>query len=204
MWKYLLKRFLLMIPDPPGGGRRHLLSSSASFRVTWWSCATRAIAAPCPQDILDKERARLGLDQPAVAAVHSPGSLGVVRLDFGTSMWTGAPIWEEVKLRFALSLQVAIMATLVAVAAGHPARRAGRPQAGHLGRLRGAHLLHRRPGHAVVLARHRVHPRLLIVFKWLPAHGVHAVLGGPLAEPGPAHLAGAGRRAIATRRWPPA
>jgi peptide/nickel transport system permease protein len=39
----------------------------------------------------------------------------VVRLDFGTSMWTGAPIWEEIKLRFALSLQVAIMATIVAV-----------------------------------------------------------------------------------------
>jgi peptide/nickel transport system permease protein len=30
-------------------------------------------------------------------------------------MWTGAPIYEEIKLRFALSLQVAIMATVVAV-----------------------------------------------------------------------------------------
>ena len=38
-----------------------------------------------------------------------------MRLDFGTSMWTGAPIWEEVRLRFALSMQVAIMATIVAV-----------------------------------------------------------------------------------------
>ena len=40
---------------------------------------------------------------------------GIVRLDFGTSMWTGAPIWDEIRLRFALSLQVAIMATIVAV-----------------------------------------------------------------------------------------
>ena len=40
---------------------------------------------------------------------------GAVRLDFGKSMWTGAPIYEEIKLRFALSLQVAVMATLVAV-----------------------------------------------------------------------------------------
>jgi peptide/nickel transport system permease protein len=38
-----------------------------------------------------------------------------VRLDFGRSMWTGAPIWEEIKLRFALSFQVALMATVVAV-----------------------------------------------------------------------------------------
>ena len=46
--------------------------------------------------------------------------IGVARLDFGTSMWTGAPIWQEIKLRFALSLQVAIMATLVAVALAMP------------------------------------------------------------------------------------
>jgi peptide/nickel transport system permease protein len=37
-----------------------------------------------------------------------------VRFDLGRSMWTGAPIVEEIKLRFALSLQVAVMATLVA------------------------------------------------------------------------------------------
>jgi peptide/nickel transport system permease protein len=30
-------------------------------------------------------------------------------------MWTGAPIWDEIKLRFALSLQVAVMATVIAV-----------------------------------------------------------------------------------------
>jgi peptide/nickel transport system permease protein len=46
--------------------------------------------------------------------------VGVARLDFGTSMWTGSPIWQEIKLRFALSLQVAIMATIVAVALAVP------------------------------------------------------------------------------------
>jgi peptide/nickel transport system permease protein len=39
---------------------------------------------------------------------------GLLRLDFGLSMWTGSPITEEIKLRFALSLQLAVMATLVA------------------------------------------------------------------------------------------
>src|SRR5574339_545698 len=38
----------------------------------------------------------------------------VLRFDFGLSMWTGAPITEEIKLRFALSLQLAIMASLIA------------------------------------------------------------------------------------------
>jgi peptide/nickel transport system permease protein len=66
------------------------------------------------QDIIDKERARIGLDQP-LWRQFATWVLGVARLDFGTSMWTGAPIWEEVRLRFALSMQVAIMATIVSV-----------------------------------------------------------------------------------------
>src|SRR3989338_7862133 len=39
---------------------------------------------------------------------------GVVRFDFGYSMWTGRPVTEEIALRFQLSLQVAIMATITA------------------------------------------------------------------------------------------
>jgi len=63
---------------------------------------------------LDNERARLGLDQPLWKQFVAWMS-GIVRLDFGTSMWTGAPIIEEIRLRFALSLQLAIMATIIAV-----------------------------------------------------------------------------------------
>ncbi|MEK7386962.1 MAG: ABC transporter permease, partial [candidate division NC10 bacterium] len=66
------------------------------------------------QQALDQERARFGLDQP-VWKQFATWLWGVVRLDFGTSMWTGAPIGEEIKLRFALSFQVAVMATIVAV-----------------------------------------------------------------------------------------
>ena len=40
---------------------------------------------------------------------------GLISFDFGKSMWTGRPIVEEVALRFQLSLQVAIMATLTAI-----------------------------------------------------------------------------------------
>jgi peptide/nickel transport system permease protein len=36
-------------------------------------------------------------------------------LDFGKSMWTGRPIMQEIGLRFQLSLQVAIMATITAI-----------------------------------------------------------------------------------------
>jgi peptide/nickel transport system permease protein len=60
------------------------------------------------------ERERFGLDQP-LWKQFGTWMVGVARLDFGTSMWTGSPIWDEIKLRFALSLQVAVMATIVAV-----------------------------------------------------------------------------------------
>src|SRR5206468_4477977 len=53
---------------------------------------------------LDKERVRLGLDQP-IWKQFLTWIAGIVRLDFGKSMWTGAPILEEIRLRFALSLQ---------------------------------------------------------------------------------------------------
>ena len=65
------------------------------------------------QDLMQIERKKLGLDQP-LWKQFTTWMLGIVRLDFGLSMWTGAPITEEIELRFALSLQVAIMASTVA------------------------------------------------------------------------------------------
>jgi peptide/nickel transport system permease protein len=66
------------------------------------------------EELLKQERARFGLDRP-VTEQFVTWMTGVVKLDFGTSMWTGAPIWHEIKLRFALSMQIAVMATIVAV-----------------------------------------------------------------------------------------
>jgi peptide/nickel transport system permease protein len=66
------------------------------------------------QDLMDIERKKLGLDQP-MWKQFTTWMGGFARLDFGVSMWTGAPITEEIKLRFALSLQLAIMASTTAV-----------------------------------------------------------------------------------------
>src|SRR2546427_4729424 len=83
------------------------------------------------QDLLDKERARIGLDKP-LWQQFATWMWGVVRLDFGTSMWTGAPILEEIKLRFALAAG-GDHGHHRGRHPGHSARRAGRAQAGHLG-----------------------------------------------------------------------
>jgi peptide/nickel transport system permease protein len=66
------------------------------------------------KETLAKERALLGLDKPLWQQFLS-WMWGIVRLDFGTSMWTGRPISQEIAIRLQLSVQLAVMATLVAV-----------------------------------------------------------------------------------------
>jgi peptide/nickel transport system permease protein len=111
--KYLIKRFLLMLPTLFGVA----LVTFLLIRVIPGDVVELRYSGDrgaVSQEILDRERARIGLDKPVWQQFLS-WMAGVVRLDFGTSMWTGAPIWEEIKLRFTLSLQLAVMATIVAV-----------------------------------------------------------------------------------------
>jgi peptide/nickel transport system permease protein len=111
--KYLLKRFLLMLPTLFGVA----LVTFLLIRVIPGDVVELRYSGDrgaVSQEILDQERARIGLDRPVWQQFLS-WILGVVRFDFGTSMWTGAPIWDEIKLRFALSFQLAVMATIVAV-----------------------------------------------------------------------------------------
>jgi len=64
--------------------------------------------------LLELCRNQLGLNDPLLTQfLEFIG--GILRLDFGESMWTGRPILEEFELRFALSLQVAVMATMFSV-----------------------------------------------------------------------------------------
>ena len=66
------------------------------------------------QEVIDAERARMGLDKP-IATQFADWMVGVATLNFGNSMWTERPVMEEIRLRFELSFQVAIMATIIAV-----------------------------------------------------------------------------------------
>ena len=77
-------------------------------------CLTRWVDYGTDLDpvLLELCRDRLGLNEPLhVQFLHF--IRGVLSFDFGVSMWTGRPIIEELDLRFALSLQLAVMATLV-------------------------------------------------------------------------------------------
>lgn len=66
------------------------------------------------QETIDREKARLGLDRSLpVQFGHWVG--GLARLDLGTSLWTGRPVAEEIGSRLELSLQVALMATVIGI-----------------------------------------------------------------------------------------
>ena len=57
---------------------------------------------------------KLGLNQPMILQFFD-FLIGIVTFDLGESMWTGKPIFYEMGLRFELSLQIAIMATITSI-----------------------------------------------------------------------------------------
>jgi peptide/nickel transport system permease protein len=113
MGYYILKRLLAMIPTLLGVAILiFLLLRVVPGDVVEARFMTQG-SQFLSQELMDIERKKLGLDQP-MWKQFTTWMAGIVRGDFGLSMWTGAPITEEIKLRFALSLQLAIMASTVA------------------------------------------------------------------------------------------
>jgi peptide/nickel transport system permease protein len=113
MRRYLLKRFLFMFPTLFGVAivvfvLMHLLPGDVvQLRLA-------GEGGVVSEETMHNERARLGLDKP-IWEQFLNWMAGLLRLDLGRSMWTGQPVTHEIAIRFQLSLQVAIMATLVAV-----------------------------------------------------------------------------------------
>jgi len=67
-----------------------------------------------PADIIQQEKARLGLDQP-ITVQFGRWMAGILQGDFGVSMWTGRPISYEIGIRLELSIEVAILSTMLAL-----------------------------------------------------------------------------------------
>jgi peptide/nickel transport system permease protein len=113
MGNYIVKRLLLMIPTLFGVAVLvfFLLRVAPGDIVELKYAGSGTFA---PKEALDRERAQLGLDKP-LAQQFVTWIAGAAHFDFGESMWTGQPITEEIKVRLELSLQVAVMATLVAI-----------------------------------------------------------------------------------------
>jgi peptide/nickel transport system permease protein len=118
MYAYILKRLLMMIPTLFGAAVLVFLLLRA---IPGDICYLRLAGAggTVDLDVVRQCHIDLGLDEPLWKQFWS-FIYGFVTLDFGKSMWTGRPIIDEVALRFQLSLQIAIMATIVSISIAIP------------------------------------------------------------------------------------
>jgi len=113
MYQYILKRILLMIPTLFGAA---VLVFFLLRLIPGDVCELRLAGTGlyADQETIDICRDNLGLNEPAIVQFFN-FLWGIVTFDLGESMWTGRAISYEIALRFQLSLQVAIMATITAV-----------------------------------------------------------------------------------------
>ncbi len=113
MRRYILNRLLLMIPTLLGvAALVFLLLRVLPGDIVELKYAGSGTFAP--RQAIERERAQLGLDKP-LARQFVNWMWGIVRFDFGDSMWTGRPITHEIAIRLELSIELALMATFVAV-----------------------------------------------------------------------------------------
>src|SRR6266576_973150 len=108
MYRYIISRVLLVFPTLAGAATLvfilvRLGSGGSSF-------TTQALAI-C--------HAEIGIDRSWIVQ-YLEFLWGMARFDFGISMWSGKPVIIEIATRFPISLEVAIMATVVAVVIAIP------------------------------------------------------------------------------------
>jgi peptide/nickel transport system permease protein len=111
--QYILKRLLLMIPTLFGVAAlvffllRVLPGDIVEIKYS-------GSGAYITKEAIAAERAQLGLDKPLWRQFCN-WIAGIGRFDFGNSMWTGQPITHEIAIRLELSVELAVLATLVAM-----------------------------------------------------------------------------------------
>jgi peptide/nickel transport system permease protein len=121
MATYIIRRILLMIPTLlgavtlifllmrllPGDVALYILGSGESSEVN--------------KQALEQIRQDLGLDQPLIVQ-YGRWLWGAVQLDFGNSYWTRQPVTEELKRRYPITANLALMSlllgTLIAIPVG--------------------------------------------------------------------------------------
>ena len=118
MTRYILTRFLLMVPTLLAVGVlifvlvRVVPGDIVELRLVLGGSFVT------PQVIV-AERARLGLNKP-LWGQFSDWMTGMLRGDLGRSMWSGEPVVSEIGLRLELSLELAVIATVIATALAIP------------------------------------------------------------------------------------
>jgi peptide/nickel transport system permease protein len=113
MLSFLLRRLMLVIPTMIGVA----IAVFFLIRVMPGDVVVvklRADGAAVTEEAIQTERKRLGLDKPMYVQFKDY-MFGLAVGDLGKSLWTGDSVAKEIAIRFPVSFQVAIMATLIAV-----------------------------------------------------------------------------------------
>ena len=113
MYQYIIKRLLLVIPTLFGAAVLVFLL----LRLIPGDICDMRLAGEgglVDEETLNTCRVLMGIDK-SLWLQFVDFIWGFIRFDLGISMWTGQPISYEIGLRFHLSLQVAIMATVSAI-----------------------------------------------------------------------------------------
>jgi peptide/nickel transport system permease protein len=118
MLKYVIKRVLLVIPTLLGAAALVFLLMRL---IPGDVCVVRLGSSGGTFDpkAVALCHAELGMDQP-VFLQFLDFVWGLVRLDFGTSMWSGLPVTTEIWARLPISLEIAILATVIAITIAIP------------------------------------------------------------------------------------
>jgi peptide/nickel transport system permease protein len=113
MYRYIVKRVLLAVPTLVGAAA---LVFALMRLIPGDICMVRIGSGGASVDphALAVCHAELGLDRPLVLQFLD-FVWGFFRLDFGISMWSGKPVTEEIAARLPISLEIAVMATVVAI-----------------------------------------------------------------------------------------
>jgi len=121
MGKYAIRRTLLFIPTL-------LVASILVFTLFWIVPGDPALTilgggegdsgAVSPEH-LQQLRQTLGLDRP-IYVQYASWLTNVLRGDLGTSLWYKTPVWNQLKGRFLVTMELAVMAIVLAICAAVP------------------------------------------------------------------------------------
>ena len=118
MYQYIAKRVLLTIPTLLGAAALVFLLMRL---IPGDICLVRLGGGGGSFDpkALVACHAEIGVDRPVIIQFLE-FIWGIVRFDFGTSMWSGKPVTTEILARLPISLEIAILGTAVAIAIAIP------------------------------------------------------------------------------------
>jgi len=113
MYRYIVNRILLVIPTLLGAAA---LVFALMRLIPGDVCLVRlgSGGTTFSEQALQACHAELGLDRPWLVQ-FGQFLWGMLHLDFGVSMWSGKPVVDEIASRFPISLEVALIATFIAV-----------------------------------------------------------------------------------------